>query len=178
MQITIEKITDINLLRKACESTMQAGKTSRVTLDDMYRCEHSPVRTQFFWLEMDDLPTFVSVHCVRHKIGVEHFVRSNRPDRGGNGEATRATPIKHSALINAEALIAMAKKRLCHQAHPGTIRVMQAIKDAVQTVDPDLARYMVPQCVYRGGVCPELKPCGKYRVQRYDPEKILAEMAL
>lgn len=176
MKITIEKLTDISLLRKACESTMQAGKTSSVTLDSMYRCEHSPIRTQLFWVTMDDVPTFVSVHCVRHKIGIEHFVRSNRPDRGGDGEATRKTPIMHSVLVNAESLINMAKKRLCHQAHPDTLRAMVSIKDAVCTVDPDLARYMVPQCVYRGGYCPELKPCGKYRVKKYDPEIIFKEM--
>ena len=176
MKVTVEKITNIDLLRKACESTMQSGKTSSITLDAMYRCEHSPIRTQLFWLTMDNLPTFVSVHCVRHKIGVEHYVRSNRPDRGGNGEANRKTPIMHSALLNAEAIINMAKKRLCYQAHPETRMAMIAIKEAVEHADADLARYMVPQCVYRGGVCPELKPCGKYLVKRYDPEIIVKEM--
>lgn len=176
MKISIEKLTDITLLRRACESTMQAGKTSSISLDSMYRCEHSPIRTQLFWLEMDELPTFVSVHCVRHKIGIDHFVRSNRPDRGGDGKADRETPIMHSALVNAEALIAMAKKRLCYQAHEATRDAMIAIRDAVELVDPALARYMVPQCVYRGGVCPELKPCGNYRVKKYDPELILQSM--
>lgn len=172
MNVTVEKLTDITLLRKACESTMQAGKTSAVTLDVMYRCEHSPIRTQLFWITMDDVPTFVSVHCVRHKIGIEHFVRSNRPDRGGDGEANRQTPIMHSVLVNAESLINMAKKRLCHQAHQETRKAMLAIKEAVHTVDPDLARYMVPQCIYRGGYCQEMRPCGKYRILRYDPDLI------
>lgn len=174
MEAYAVKLTDIDLMHRACESTMQAGKTSSVTLDSMYRCEHSPIRTQVFWIEMDDVPTFVSVHFVRHKIGIEHFCRSNREDRGGNGEANRHTPMRHSVLVNAESLINMARKRLCYQAHPETRAVMLAIREAVREVDPDLARYMVPSCVYRGGYCPELRPCGNYKVRRYDPDEIEA----
>lgn len=36
---------------------------------------------------------------------------------------------------------------------------MKQIKNAVQNVDPDLAKYIVADCVYRGK-CVELKPCG------------------
>lgn len=177
MEVYAVKLTDVELMRRACESTMQAGKTSRVALDAMYRCEHSPIRTQLFWLEMDDVPTFVSVHCVRHKIGIEHFCRSNREDRGGDIDANRHTPVRHSVLVNAEALITMARKRMCYQAHPETRGAMLKIREAVRTVDPDLARYMVPNCVYRGGYCPELKPCGNYKVRRYDPAEIEALIA-
>ena len=156
MQITVEKITGIDLMRRACEAT--TGKPSNMSLDAIYRCEHSPIRTQLFWVEMRDIPTFVSVHLVRHNIGVTHFVSSNRDDRGGNAEADRNTPVNHSMLINAQALINMARKRLCGKASVETRDVMYDIRSSIHEVDPDLASYMVPECLYRGG-CHELKPC-------------------
>jgi len=173
MKVIVTKITDINLLRKACESTMQAGSVSNISLDTAYCCEHSPMRTQIFWLEMEDIPTFVSVHQVRHKIGVEHFVRSNREDRGGNAKADRDTPVLHSCLLNAESLVSMAKMRLCYQASKETRKVMQLIKESVKVVDPDLAKYMQPKCVYRNGMCNEPRSCGVYDVASYEPEKIM-----
>ena len=171
MKITVKKLTDVDLLRAACESTMQAGAESKMTLDKIYRCEHSPIRTQLFWIEMENIPTFVSVHLVRHKIGVEHYIRSNREDRGGNKKATRLSPVKHSMLINAQSLIAMSRKRLCQQAHPATVETMKAIKIAVDETDPDLAMYMIPECGYRGGVCYELKPCGRTGIRRAEKDK-------
>lgn len=160
MQIKVTKLTDETILRAACEATMR-GQQSKVSLDKMYRCEHSPIRTQLFWIEMKDIYTFVSVHLVRHKTGVEHFVMSNREDRGGTGKEDRYTPINHSMFINAQALIQMSRKRLCGAAHQEAQNVMQAIKDEIEKVDPDLARYMVRECEYRNGICPELKCCGR-----------------
>ncbi|MBV5310806.1 hypothetical protein [Chromatium okenii] len=159
MQITATKLTDIELLRRACDMTRHEGQSaSTVSLAAMYRCEHSPIRTQLFWIEMSRIPTFVSVHLVRHSIGVTHYVESNRDDKGGK-DTGRNMPVNHAMLINAQALMAMARKRLCSNAHVDTMRVMGRIKVAVADVDPDLAKAMVPDCVYRGG-CHELKSCG------------------
>jgi len=178
MKIIVKKLTNLGILREACESTLQADQVSNISLDSAYKCEHSPMRTQLFWLTMEDIPTFVSVHCVRHKIGIEHFVRSNRPDRGGNAKADRETLVMHSALLNAEAFIAMAKKRLCGQASTETQELMIEIKKAVALVDSDLAAYMVPNCVYRGGLCVEPKPCGKYKVRKYNPSTSIMDMEM
>jgi len=109
---------------------------------------------------MIGIPTFVSTHLVRHSIGVTHYVESNRDDRGGQ-DVDRNTPVNHAMLINAQALMAMARKRLCGNAHRETVKVMIAIKNAVREVDPDLAQAMVPDCVYRGS-CYELNSCGSH----------------
>jgi len=130
-----------------------------MTLHRIYQCEHSPIRTQLFWIEMTGIPTFVSVHLVRHKIGVEHFVRSHRDDRGGTGTEDRNTPVDHAMLINAQALINMARKRLCLKAHVETQRVMAEIATAVFSVDRDLSAFLVRDCFYRHG-CHELTSCG------------------
>lgn len=161
MDIRVEKLTTIELARRACESTMHKENVSRIPLARLYRAEHSPMRTQLFWVEMIDIPTFVSVHLVRHKIGVEHFVSTNRIDRGAEVVADRNTPVRHSMLINAQALVNLARKRLCRKASEETQEVMRRIREGIGEADPELYPYLVPDCAYRGGRCMEMKPCGR-----------------
>lgn len=160
MIISVSKITGNYLLHFANEITTR--KTSRMKLDEAYKREHSPIRTQLFWIAMYGIPTYVSVHLVRHKIGVEHFVSSNRPDRGGDGNADRNSPVDHGMFINAAALIYISRKRLCGCSAAGTIEVWEAIKKEIEREDPDLARYMVQECRYRNGICPEAQRCERY----------------
>lgn len=158
MRCEITKLTDEKLMQKACEFT--SGKESKMTLAKIYDCEHSPIRTQLFWIELYDIPSFVSVHFARHNVGVTHFVKTNRSDITGNddNQITRNTPVNHAMLVNAQALINMARKRLCNKAHQSTIGVMFLILDKMQEIDADLSRYLQPECMYRGK-CHELKSC-------------------
>lgn len=160
LNVKVTKETNIELLRKACSFTI--SKESKMDLDRAYKCEHSPCRTQMFTVEMYDVPTFVSTHFVRHKVGCEHFVKSNREDRiGYSGDLGRWQPSNHMMFLNAQSLIQMARKRLCSQTHEETRKWMEAIKVAVATVDPDLAEHMKVECEYRNGLCPELRCCGR-----------------
>ena len=158
MNIKVTKITDKSLADLACSYTT-GNEVNVRDMHKLYMSEHSPIRTQMFVVEMQDIPTFVSVHLVRHKIGVEHFVRSNRPDRGGDGTADRNTPVNHMMLINAQALITMARKRLCFKASKETRDVMLKILDGVWGVDKELSDCMMPDCEYRNG-CHEFSSCG------------------
>lgn len=160
--ISITKLTGVDLLRKACKFTTHGQTDSMMSLEKIYRCEHSPMRTQIFWIEMLGIPTSASVHLVRHKIGVDHFVQTMRDDRGANHVADRNTLVNHAMLINAQEVINIARKRLCMSAHPKTREVVEAIKCGIARVDLYLAWAMVPECEYRGGVCHELKSCGRY----------------
>ena len=160
MEVKVTKLTLYKLMNEACAATT-GGLVPNIDPYRLYKSEHSPIRTQFFWVEMRDIPTFVSVHLVRHKIGVEHFVKSNRPDRGGDADANRMTPVNHCMLINAQALISMARKRLCNKASKETRDVMYEIRDQVAIDDDALARAMVPDCIYRHE-CHELKPCKQH----------------
>jgi len=176
MKITAEKITSLTDAHKAIESTMHAGFAARCSLKQLYLWEHSPSRTQMFWIIMEGIPTKVSVHLVRHAaVGQQHYVMSNRPDRGGAGDdaVTRNSPVNHRMLLNAQHLIDMSRKRLCFQASKETRDVMIEIREAVEWVDGDLSDYMVPNCVYRGGYCCEPKPCGQFNVKKYEPAVIL-----
>ena len=159
--VSVRKITGTDLMRLACSYTINAD--SNMTLEKVYQCEHSPMRTQLFVVEMQGIPTFVSAHFVRHKHGVEHFVKSNREDRASHtGDLGRWQPVNHMMLCNAQALVNMARKRLCRKASNETTATMQAIVNAVRRFgDFALAERMVPECEYRRG-CREIKTCGLY----------------
>jgi len=166
MQITVKKLTDEELLRES--AGMTTGHESHLSLRDAYGLEHSPMRTQMFWVRMEGIPTSSSVHLIRHHIWVEKFVKSNRPDRGGNGRADRDTPVDTGLFLNAQSLINMARMRLCNRADKTTREIMEEIKTKVAEIDADLAAFMVPNCTYRGGLC--YRPC-KYKKEvsiRYD----------
>lgn len=72
----------------------------------------------------------------------------------------RYAPTDLAFIINAEALINMAHKRLCAKASKETRDLMTKIALEVSIADPELAEHLVPQCVFRGGICSEPKTCG------------------
>lgn len=125
--------------------------------------EHSPIRVLQYIIKMSGIPYWVSVHLVRHKIGIEHFVKTQRTDRTGieRGSLPQDTPVDHTILVNAQALIQISRKRLCMHASPETRAVWQAVIDEVGKVDPFVKSYCVPECEYRGGNCSEIGSCGK-----------------
>jgi len=123
--------------------------------------EHSPIRKLCFNWKWDDLPYWVSVHFVRHKYGIEHFVSTQRSDRTGEDRAGKPqdAPVVHECFANAQALIFMSRRRLCGQACSETRDAWRLVVDAVAKQEPEVADCCVPECVYRG-FCPEFKPCG------------------
>lgn len=164
MKITVEKITSLDLMKEALEFTTPSIRLSRMTLKLAYKREHSIIRLQQFKIKMEGIPSFVSTHLVRHAaVGQFHLVKSNRDDWGGDKGADRNSPVNHFMILNAQHLIDMARKRLCSKAHRRTGLIMRDIVDGVSLVDDDLATMMVPNCFYRGGHCPEAKPCGENR---------------
>lgn len=161
MKVTVYRITGSDLLRATCESTMHNPTESKMSRLGIYNCEHSPVRSQMFTIKMEGIPSFVSVHLVRHNVGVQHFVQTMRSDRGAVEIANRNTPVNHTMIANAQALINMARKRLCYKASDETREVFNLIVDAIARVDEDLPKFLEPECIYRGGYCHEPKCCGK-----------------
>lgn len=80
----------------------------------MLVAEHSPIRTLRFNFLLT-IKSWISVHFVRHKIGVEHFVTTQRDDRTGvsRDDKPQAALVNHCMDANAQALIAISRKRLC-----------------------------------------------------------------
>jgi len=156
MQVThVERVTPAWIAARAASITAH-GKEVKAPMRAWYKTEHSPIRCEWWWVEMDLLPTFVSVHLVRHKHGVEHFVETHRDDRGGDGKEDRNTPVRHAMMINSQALIQISRKRLCYQSHHKTVAAWRKVR---QALPQGLRDYMVPECVYRNGKCPEFKEC-------------------
>ena len=155
MIIQVNKLTNRSLLDIACSFT--AGKDVAIKdLKKFYKSEHSPIRTQIFEVFMYEIPTFASVHFTRHKVGVEHFVTSNRD----KDKIDRETPVNHMMVLNAQSLISMARKRLCRKADPKVVNIMRAIVNGVHQVDKQLSECMVADCLYRGQ-CYEIVRCTK-----------------
>lgn len=124
---------------------------------------HSPIRELWFGFRLE-IPYWVSVHFVRHHIGVNHYVQSQRNDRQDKYDRTEARQdeiVSHILSVNAQELIQMSHKRLCNQASPETREVMKMMVEAVLEVCPEFKSVLVPECVYRGGRCTEFFPCGK-----------------
>lgn len=127
------------------------------------KSEHSPIRTLMFTIRMT-IPYFASVHFSRHYSGVVHYVQSQRNDRQHNYDREKApqdTLVIHTMDINAQALMNIARKRLCSMADPTTKYIMEQICEEVEKVNPEFKSFLVPMCEYLHE-CPEFNSCGYY----------------
>ncbi|MFH0922373.1 MAG: thymidylate synthase ThyX [Fibrobacterota bacterium] len=140
----------------------------------MLLCEHSPIRQIFIKLKWSNLKSWVSVHFVRHKIGVEHWVRSQRTDRTGVDRDTlpQSTLVEHEIMADAQAIINISRKRLCNQASKETRAAWQAAIEVFREKEPELYAACVPDCLYRGW-CYEFKSCGYHNTPAF--QKRLSE---
>ncbi len=130
--------------------------------------EHSPIRQLIIKWKWKDLKYWVSVHFVRHKIGIEHFVSTQRSDRTGLDRDTlpQSAPVTHECIADAQAIINISRKRLCRKASPDTREAWNALLAAIQAQEPELYDVCVPECVYRG-FCPELQSCDWQRTNAF-----------
>lgn len=161
-----ERVTPWSLVFDAARATQGKFVSHKEPTDEwkrkMMRSPHSPIRCLQYFIQMR-IPYFVSVHLVRHKIGIETFVGSQRNDRQDKYDrraARQDTPVLHSILVNADALRFISRRRLCMQAATETRTAWKAVVDAVGKIDPIVAEFCKPECWWCGGRCPELRPCG------------------
>lgn len=125
---------------------------------------HSPIRRLMYSFRID-CPYWVSVHLCRH-IHAQPYVRSQRNDRQteyDRNNAPQNAPVSMIWDVNAEELMIIANKRLCNQASPETREVVQEACRLAQEHTPEFTGLLVPLCEYCGGVCHEMKPCGRYQ---------------
>lgn len=128
------------------------------------KAEHSPIRTLMFTIRLT-IPYFVSVHLVRHKIGIEHYVQSQRNDRQSSYDreiAPQNAMVSHIMEVNAEQLMFMSHRRLCGMADTTTRYIMTQICREVEKVNPEFKGFLIPMCKYRHE-CPEFRSCGYYK---------------
>ena len=130
--------------------------------------EHSPIRQLIIKWKWIDLKYWVSVHFVRHKIGIEHFVSTQRTDRTGidREEKKQSSLVSHECIANAQAIINISRKRLCSGASKETRQAWEAVLNEIKIKDPIIYSVCVPECIYRG-FCPEMNSCGYKDTEEY-----------
>lgn len=174
----VEKVeyADVWLKVKEAARTTIGKEGSGVYPSDQWKktallAEHSIIRKIHFKWVWTKLKSWISVHFVRHKIGVEHWVSTQRSDRTGIGrdKLPQDSPVNHEVDANAQALITISRKRLCSQADPETRQAWGEVKEKMQMIDPVIASVMVRECVYRG-FCPEFHCCGYVDTEAYQEE--------
>lgn len=166
------KVLNINADWKAakneCRNTVNKDATdnepSREFIHNLLVSEHSPIRLITIRWRWEGIKSWISVHFARHWLGWDKWVSTQRTDRTGRSrdELPQDSPVNMDVNANAQALINVARYRLCYQAAPETRKYMESVKNilAVPGVDQrELSDVMVPNCIYRCG-CPEFKSCG------------------
>ena len=123
--------------------------------------EHSPIRlirVQWRWAA---IKSWCATHFARHWLGWDKWIGTRRSDRTGveRGTLSQDELVPMDVCANAQALINVARFRLCHQASNETRAYMEDLKRTIRSSEPELADVMTPNCVYRGG-CPEFRSCG------------------
>jgi hypothetical protein len=134
----------------------------------MLLCEHSPIRQHIIKCKWYDIKSWVSVHFVRHKVGIEHWVRTQRTDRTkiDRDELPQDNLIEHEFEANMQACINISRKRLCRLASQETREAWQLVLEQIKESEPELYNVCVPDCIYRGW-CYEFKSCGFHKTEAY-----------
>ena len=151
---------------KQCTLNTVGKSTTKAPTEEwikkLVEAEHSPMRELWFGVRME-IPYWVSVHFVRHHIGVNHYIQTQRTDRTGvnRSEKPQGEIVSHIMSVNAQELVFMSHKRLCKQASEETQAVMREIVKKVVEVAPYMKSVLVPLCAYRNGKCTEMFPCKK-----------------
>ena len=155
--------------------------------------EHSPIKLVEYLISFKDLRQWVGVHLLRHEHMLP-FIHSQRVDRREDIDSLtervmsiieedvksdesfnkrdylfQGEPNDQDFVVNAQTLINISRKRLCHCASQETREAWIAVKEAIKEFDPIMASFMVPNCIYRSR-CPEMNTCGYYKTDKFKKE--------
>ena len=170
MQVKVTRLTDWQLVVDEARRTAWKDSLGREPSHEFkmkaLMSRHSPIQALIFRIEIKDCPSWVSVHYVRHHVGIAgHWVSSQRPDRSPMGTDRHSlpqdAPVTHDIILNAQEILFISRKRLCMQASPETRAVWHAVvKELRDMGELELAAFCQPECWWCGNKCPEMKPCG------------------
>ena len=164
----LTKITKINAdwtdVKNECRNTVNKEATEKEPTIDFKKkiliSEHSPIRLIEIKWRWEGIKSWISVHFARHWLGWDKWISTQRNDRTGvdRDKSPQDTPVNYDGKGNAQALINVARFRLCNSAHPETRAYMEDLKESIHEFEPELSDVMQRNCIYRGG-CPEFNPC-------------------
>lgn len=131
---------------------------------------HSSSRAVKYRVYIEDIPYYAHVYLIRHSIGFEPHVFSQRDDYGvlektDRDERPQGFPVPMLFDANAQAILNIAQKRLCYKSHRVVQEVMEKLKCSLvyegDVYDRLLGNLMQRPCSWWKGYCPEPKPCGR-----------------
>lgn len=154
------------LLCKKCTLVTVSKDSDKPASDEwkvkLLKANHSPIRTLNFCFRITDIPYWCSTHLARH-VHATPFISTQRNDRQelyDRNKAPQDAPVTMCWYMNAEELITIAHKRLCRQAAKETREIIEKICSEVIKTNPEFRELLVPNCIYRGGICDEFRCCG------------------
>lgn len=167
VKVTIEQIVErkhaLNAARNTVSKKFLDKEPSREWWRKILMARHSPIRVVKYLIKIEGVPEWVQTHLVRHHIGVEKFVSTQRTDRTGDERKRSEIPQGEEKIvlldINSEAIINISRKRCCSQSSNETRYIWFRVLQELQKIDPELVNLCVPECVHMG-FCPELRTCG------------------
>ena len=164
----LTKITKVNAdwtdVKNECRNTVNKEATEKEPRTAFEKkiliSEHSPIRLIEIKWRWEGIKSWISVHFARHWLGWDKWISTQRNDRTGvdRDKSPQDTPVNYDGKGNAQALINVARFRLCNSAHPETRAYMEDLKESIHEFEPELSDVMQRNCIYRGG-CPEFNPC-------------------
>lgn len=175
MQVNVICKTSWNDVLNAARFTQNLAPLMKEPSDkfkeDIIIAEHSPLRLLQFEITIKDIPFYSMGHLVRH-VHAQPFVSTSRGDITGVDRSTRkqTDPVNMMLYVNAQELINISKVRLCNRADRVTRLAWNMVIDELSKIEPILAHYCVPSCLYRG-FCPEMKCCGYSDTEAYQKER-------
>ena len=115
---------------------------------------HSPIRELRITIAFKGIERWIADQLVRHSIGVNNYMKTNRPDRGGipRDEQLMTMPTDLLQVYNAESFINLMETRLCIGCVSRETRLLlEDVLDEVAKTEPELAHNCVPSCIMRCG---------------------------
>ncbi len=176
MEITVRVLTGNKEMLNRCRVTVWKDALDKEPTNEfihsLYFSEHSPIRDKWFSIQIRGIRSWIATHFCRHNIGFTPYISTQRDDKTDNDvprdEIGQGALVNMDITLNAQAFINVSRKRLCRRAHTETIEVWDEVVNQLHFVDDILASLCVPNCVYRGGICPEgERSCGFNKEPRF-----------
>ena len=156
----------LNAARRTAGKPMLDKEPSESWRKMALMAEHSPIKLVEYTIMFEDVRQWVGVHLLRHEHTLP-YIHTQRADR--RDYLLQGQPNDQDFVVNAQTLINISRKRLCSCASKETREAWHAVKAAIAEIDPVMAAFMVPNCIYRG-FCPEKDSCGYWTGKRFERE--------
>lgn len=174
MEVNYERLVGPEYMLAAMRTTtgkyMRAkGMPKLETWHKMLLSPHSSHRAVIYRVFVEDIPYFAHVYLARHHVGIQPHVYTQRDDEGlylvsSRNKRPQDELISMCFDVNAAALLQIAQRRLCLQAHKIIRNLMKYLKfgliETGDKYDQVLGHLMMRPCQWIPGICVEPNPCG------------------